>query len=145
MPLVMSRNGYPEETWWSFSYSPVRDESETIAGLLNVTFDATARKRAEDARDSSQRLQAAVLEVLPIGLALADTKGRILLSNREWDQFVTGGLMPSRDAEHTGRWRAWDNDGQAVDARNFPAEKALRGEAQVPGISMLYTDESGKE
>ena len=24
MPLLMTRNGYPEDTWWSFSYSPVR-------------------------------------------------------------------------------------------------------------------------
>lgn len=49
LPLVMTRRGYPEDTWWNFSYSPVRDESGAIAGLLNVTVDATAKHRAEQA------------------------------------------------------------------------------------------------
>jgi PAS domain-containing protein len=29
--LIMERNGYPEETWYSFSYSPVRDEAGQAA------------------------------------------------------------------------------------------------------------------
>ncbi len=47
MPLVMTRNGYAEDTWWDFSYSPVRDEAGTVAGLLNVAADATPRILAE--------------------------------------------------------------------------------------------------
>ena len=27
MPLTLMRSGYPEQTWFSFSYSPVRDET----------------------------------------------------------------------------------------------------------------------
>lgn len=26
LPLLMTRNGYAEDTWWSFSYSPIHDE-----------------------------------------------------------------------------------------------------------------------
>ncbi|WP_158957328.1 ATP-binding protein [Paraburkholderia acidisoli] len=47
MPLVMNRNGYAEDTWWNFSYSPVRDESGEVSGLLNVTVDATAKHRTQ--------------------------------------------------------------------------------------------------
>lgn len=49
MPLRMQRNGFDEETWWNFSYSPVRDESGAVAGLLNVTVDATPQHRAQQA------------------------------------------------------------------------------------------------
>ena len=49
MPLVMTRHGYAEETWWNFSYSPLRDESGAVAGLLNVTVDETAKHRTEQA------------------------------------------------------------------------------------------------
>ncbi|MEE1925348.1 PAS domain-containing protein [Pseudomonas sp. 148P] len=49
LPLVMTRRGFPEDTWWSFSYSPLRDESGAVAGLLNVTLEATGRVRAERA------------------------------------------------------------------------------------------------
>ena len=42
-PLLMTRKGYEEETWWDFAYSPVRDERGHVAGLLNVTSDCTDR------------------------------------------------------------------------------------------------------
>jgi two-component sensor histidine kinase/PAS domain-containing protein len=53
MPLLMTRNGYPEETWWSFSYSPVRGENGEVAGLLNVTLETTDRVKAERERDAA--------------------------------------------------------------------------------------------
>jgi two-component sensor histidine kinase len=53
MPLVMTRKGYPEETWWSFSYSPVRGENGGVAGLLNVTLETTGRVQAERDRDAA--------------------------------------------------------------------------------------------
>ena len=34
LPLVMNRKGYDEQTWFTFSYSPVRDESGTVAGMF---------------------------------------------------------------------------------------------------------------
>jgi PAS domain S-box-containing protein len=59
LPLVMQRHGYPEDTWWNFSCSPVRDESGAIAGLLIVTVDATPTvrgERAERERDEANTL-----------------------------------------------------------------------------------------
>lgn len=66
LPLVMTRKGYPEDTWWNFSYSPVWDEAGNVAGLLNVTADATARMRAERAEAAvreSERRQAFFLQL----------------------------------------------------------------------------------
>lgn len=53
MPLVMTRHGYPEQTWWTFSYSPIRDDEGAVAGLLNVTLETTARMQAERERDDA--------------------------------------------------------------------------------------------
>jgi len=47
MPLTMLRNGYPEETFWTFSYSPVRDDDNRIVGLLNITTDVTRKVQNE--------------------------------------------------------------------------------------------------
>lgn len=76
MPLVMTRHGYAEDTWWNFSYSPVRGESGEVAGLLNVTVDATARIRAERAEHERERVAAALRiseERQTFLLRLADT------------------------------------------------------------------------
>lgn len=42
MPLTMTRKGYPEETFWTFSYSPLRD-GDQVMGLLDVAFETTER------------------------------------------------------------------------------------------------------
>ncbi len=45
--LVMDRNGYSEDTWWQFSYSPARDDDGLVAGMLNVTSEMTGKVIAE--------------------------------------------------------------------------------------------------
>lgn len=44
--LVMTRNGYPEDTYWTFSYSPLRD-GDRIEGILDIAIDTTSRVAAE--------------------------------------------------------------------------------------------------
>jgi PAS domain S-box-containing protein len=63
MPLVMTRHGHTEDTWWTFSYSPVRDESGEVAGLLNVTADATGNVRAKQAEAALRKSEAQLLEL----------------------------------------------------------------------------------
>ena len=41
-PLYLLRHGYLEETYWTFSYSPVRDADGNVAGIFVATTDVTA-------------------------------------------------------------------------------------------------------
>ncbi|NTJ43651.1 PAS domain-containing protein [Agrobacterium larrymoorei] len=62
--LVMTRNGYEEDTYWTFSYSPLRDDDGSIVGFLHVAHDVTEtimlreamEKRAESLIESEARL-----------------------------------------------------------------------------------------
>jgi two-component sensor histidine kinase len=49
LPLVINRWGVPEDTFWTFSYSPLRD-GETIMGMLDIAIETTGRVRAEQHR-----------------------------------------------------------------------------------------------
>src|SRR4051794_22922173 len=49
--LVMERNGYPEETFFTYSHSPIPDDDGGIGGLFQVCSDETARVFAERERD----------------------------------------------------------------------------------------------
>lgn len=92
MPLVMTRNGYDEETWWSFAYSPLFDNGR-VAGLLNIATETTAGVIAARERDAAEielrtrnmalegeivaRREAAnrfatLIEHLPVGICLLD-------------------------------------------------------------------------
>jgi len=52
--LRMERYGYPEDTWFTWSYSPIVDESGNIGGLFCAVTEDTPRVRAEQQRDRLQ-------------------------------------------------------------------------------------------
>ncbi|WP_156395767.1 PAS domain-containing sensor histidine kinase [Bosea sp. Leaf344] len=49
LPLLMTRNGFAEETYWTFTYSPLRDDEGRVAGLINVTTEVTEQVRDRQA------------------------------------------------------------------------------------------------
>ncbi|GGX92125.1 PAS domain-containing hybrid sensor histidine kinase/response regulator [Pseudoduganella dura] len=64
LPLTMQRNGYDEETWFTFSYSPMRDEDGRPAGVFCACTETTeqvlsARHRAEEIERMRQLFQQA--------------------------------------------------------------------------------------
>jgi len=59
MPLIMRRNGYDEETYWSFSYSPIYDDAGAVAGMINITAEMTSAvisaRGLQESLEASQR------------------------------------------------------------------------------------------
>ena len=51
--FVMTRHGYPEDTYWTFSYSPLWDGA-SIVGMLNITTETTASVQAHRQRDAAE-------------------------------------------------------------------------------------------
>lgn len=51
LPLLMLRHGHEEQTWFTFSYSPVRDESDEIVGVFCACTETTAQVRGEQYRN----------------------------------------------------------------------------------------------
>ena len=60
LPLVMNRKGFDEETWFTFSYSPVRDDHGQIAGMFCAVAETTekviAQRRLADQAARQRRL-----------------------------------------------------------------------------------------
>jgi hypothetical protein len=62
LPLTMTRKGYPEQTYWTFSYSPLRDE-ETVMGFLNIATETTERVgRSKEQAETEAQLREAVAQ-----------------------------------------------------------------------------------
>jgi PAS domain S-box-containing protein len=114
--LVMARHGYAEDTWWQFSYSPARDDSGHIVGLLNVTSEMTAKVLTERRQafrlaledrlqnlDDPSEIVAAASEALGLHLgvpqvayARVEPGEQTVLIEREWNS----GVMPSNAGRH---------------------------------------------
>jgi signal transduction histidine kinase len=73
LPLVMNRKGYDEQTWFTFSYSPVRNETGEIAGMFCAVEETTRRVLAERAlRELNETLERRVSDALAERKLLAD-------------------------------------------------------------------------
>jgi PAS domain S-box-containing protein len=48
LPVTTERLGYPAQHHYTFSYSPIRDESGSVAGILCTVFETTGKVRAID-------------------------------------------------------------------------------------------------
>jgi signal transduction histidine kinase len=58
-PMFLDRNGYLEETWFTFSLSPIRDETGEVVGLFHPVTETTqgmlSARRTRCLRDLSSR------------------------------------------------------------------------------------------
>jgi signal transduction histidine kinase len=58
LPLTVNRRGYDERVWFTFSYSPVRQESGEVGGMFCVVVETTEQVLAQRHRaDEIMRLQ----------------------------------------------------------------------------------------
>jgi PAS domain S-box-containing protein len=51
LPLTLERNGYPEEGFFTYSYSSIHDESGKIGGFMQVCYEETEIVHAQRERD----------------------------------------------------------------------------------------------
>src|SRR5690606_13406281 len=61
--LILERSGYPEETYHSFSYSPLFQSDGTIGGLLCVVTEETARVISERRLETLRHLGSLLVNV----------------------------------------------------------------------------------
>jgi len=94
-------------------------------------------------RESEQRIRE-IIQQLPAGVGVMDASGKWVLSNPLMEQYVPLAI-PSTLPDRVPRWRAWDEQGNAVPPENWPGQRALRGETVAPGLQMLYRTDEGQE
>ncbi|NBJ13832.1 PAS domain S-box protein [Microvirga arsenatis] len=102
--IPMERHGYPEETWFSFSYNPVRDESGAIAGMFCVCMETTDKVLSQRALRQSEERATGVLNGMDEAFVLLDREFRVIRIN------PAGLRMDARpETEIIGRthWEVW--------------------------------------
>jgi signal transduction histidine kinase/CheY-like chemotaxis protein len=156
MPLTMTRNGYPEDTWWTFTYQPLRDETGKVIGMLCTTADATAQvlgsRQAARERLRHQHLMeqmpgfAAVLSGPDHVYEYVNDAYRRVAGDRDFLGRGVRDILP--ELQEQGFYDLLDDayaSGQAFIARAQPIRFA--GEDENRFIDLLYQpirDETGK-
>ena len=120
MPIQMARRGEPEDTWWTFSFSPLIADDGSVPGVLCHTRETTAHVVAARARDAAEdrllklnewlesevtrrtRDRNRIWEVSRDLLLVADPEGVWLSVNPAWTL-----MLGWSEAELLGRTSAW--------------------------------------
>ncbi|SDM89086.1 PAS domain S-box-containing protein [Methylobacterium phyllostachyos] len=87
LPLAMARHGVEEETWWSFSYSPIRDEHEAVVGLFCVVNETTQRVLTERALRAREAELLLITDSLPLLIAFIDRGLVYRFANRAYEDW----------------------------------------------------------
>jgi PAS domain S-box-containing protein len=96
LPLVLERSGYPEETYHTFSYSPLRGDSGTIEGLMCVVTEVTERVITDRRLETLRRLATALLNATTHGDILSGAEAA-LQSNAQDFPFAVVRLFEVND------------------------------------------------
>lgn len=97
LPLVMNRKGFDEETWFTFSYSPVHEDDGRIAGMFCAVAETTGQVIAES------RLRAAESRFRALVNASSDVVYRMSADWTEMRELDGRGFLADTDSPSI-RW-----------------------------------------
>jgi signal transduction histidine kinase/CheY-like chemotaxis protein len=94
LPLRMRRRGYDEDTWFTFSYSPVRDDEGLIAGVYCACVETTAQVLAERYRTEENQRLVELFEQAPGFIAVLRGPEHVFeLTNKSYRQLLGNRLL----------------------------------------------------
>lgn len=91
LPLTMNRHGYDELTWFTFSYSPVRDETGTVRGMFCACTETTEKVLAIRRNEAErERLENLFRQAPGFMAMLTGPEHRFELVNAAYQRLVGG-------------------------------------------------------
>jgi signal transduction histidine kinase/DNA-binding response OmpR family regulator len=81
--LIMERNGYPEETYYTFSYSPIPDDDDAPGGIICANTDDTQRVIGERQLTLLRELAAETVDARSWREACARSAGALRTNSKD--------------------------------------------------------------
>ncbi len=110
--------------------------------LLEAEAQLVALKGERAQRIAAQGKQLAVfdamIETVPVGVAISDIEGRILQGNRVLSDMVRHPILHSRDTEDYGEWVSYHADGTRVQSLDYPLARVLREDIDEAELIVHY-------
>src|SRR5664279_2756460 len=96
--LPLNRNGFVEECYFDFSYSPIRKNDGEVGGVLATVIETTNKKKAEERlKESNQRFRNTMKQA-PVGITILRGPQYIVeMANNAYLQ-----LVDKKEAEFVG-------------------------------------------
>lgn len=105
--------------------SPIIDRTGKIIGCMTAWREITARKKAEEEVSREKEFLKQILEIMPVGVWLFDSEGKIIDGNRAARE-IWGGIRYV-EPDRYGEYKAWWADtGKRIEAEEWACVKAIK-------------------
>ncbi len=121
---------------------PVRADNGGILEWIGTARDITERKKTEQRLQEESAGFLAILEQLPVGFAVLDSKGRVTMRNAIMLPYA-GGTIPALDPQQSRKIEAFDPQGNVLPPDLWPSSQALRG-VSTYAMESTYTHDDGR-
>lgn len=136
------RNGAIEDVYWTFSYSPVKDEAGKVGGILVVCHETTEKRQAGMQIEIAESRYRQLIESLPVAIFTIDASGFINLYNKAAAELWGREPHIGKD-KWNGAHKIFLTDGTPIAHENGPMAKALRENREI-SLEMLIQQPDGK-
>ncbi|MBC7450490.1 MAG: PAS domain-containing sensor histidine kinase [Cytophagales bacterium] len=86
--VPLNRNGYVEECYFDFSYSPIIKTNGKIGGILVTVIETTYKRKSEKALKESEELFRTMADNIPNLAWMANADGWIYWYNKKWHEYT---------------------------------------------------------
>lgn len=105
------------------SAAPIRDAEGRILGAIGVFQDVSEQMKAQEAIRTRERLLSGIFEILPVGIRVVDSTGRIVRTNPTALRFWGRAGARTWDLREYKGWHA--DTGEPLAAEDWPLARAL--------------------
>jgi len=149
--LPLNRNGFVEECYFDFSYSPIRKEDGTVGGVLVTVIETTEKKRATEAlKESNSRFLNNIMQA-PVAMCVFRGKEHIVeIANDKMIQLwgttakkvlnkpIFEGLPEAKDQGLENLINSVYNTGEKFIANERPVQLPRNGKIETFYLNFVY-------
>lgn len=149
--LPLNRNGFVEECYFDFSYSPIRKEDGTVGGVLVTVIETTEKKRATDAlKESNSRFINNIVQA-PVAMCVFRGKEHIVeIANEQMIQLwgttaekvlnkpIFEGLPEAKDQGLENLINTVYSTGEKFIANERPVQLPRNGKIEIFYLNFVY-------
>ena len=106
------------------------EQHDSLEEIARLEARIRELESSSDVDDLQRRLAfvETMMEIVPVGLVVADETGRIVRGNQQTERMVRHPVLKSADASAYGEWVSHHEDGTRVQAHEYPLARILAGE-----------------
>lgn len=114
--------------------------------VLQIAIDITGRKQAEDALRRSEGLLRLVLDAIPVGVAVMDPDGGILLANPASTRIWGGPLIRGGRERYAATKGWWHDSGRRIEADEWASARAIsKGDVALSEVIDIETFDGARK